>query len=391
MASRIKPDTTEREAAELLADLVSIDTQNPPGREKGLAEFIYSWLENCGISATLCEAPDPERPQVIAEIGEGDPGAGSLVLNGHMDVVPPGDRDRWSVDPFEGVISDNRVYGRGASDMKAGLAAAMLAGRAAERSEGIDGALILTFAMGEETAEPGTKTLLEDVDADFGVVLEPTELHVHTVSKGLAWYTVDIEGESSHASKPDIGRNALDALLESNDRINAYRERIADRVHPLVGESLCTPTMASAGTKENIIPEFAELRFDRRFLPEEAIGDLDEEMRHLFDPIRADGFTVTVSRTRTYEAAEIDSDARIATVFRKHSNQVAGVDTAPAGKNAATDQRNFVNDAGIPAIIWGPGTSPQSHTTNEWARTDLLYDSVAILCRAISDLCTSPE
>lgn len=389
MSREIIPDTSEQEAAELLSDLVSIDTQNPPGREKPLAKFIVEVLEDWGIDARLFERPNPDRPQVIAEIGEGNPEAGTLVLNGHMDVVPPGDSDRWSVDPFEGVISGNRVYGRGASDMKSGIAAAMLAGRAAERSSAVDGRLVLTFAMGEETAEPGTKTMLEEIRADYGVVLEPTELRVHTVSKGLAWYTVSIEGESSHASKPEVGKNALDALLKANERITDYRKRIADRRHPLIGESLCTPTMTSSGVKENVIPESAELRMDRRFLPDEDVEEIDEEIDDVFDPIREEGYDVAVRRTRTYEAAEIESDEHVAEVFREHSNDVAEIDTDPAGKNASTDQRNFVNDAGIPAIIWGPGTSPQSHTADEWARIDHLHDSISILCRAIEDLCTS--
>lgn len=390
MTGEIPPETSEEEAADLLAELVSIDTQNPPGREEPLAEFIHEWLESRGIDAKIVDRPDPDRPQVVAEIGAGDPDAGRLVLNGHMDVVPPGNRDRWSVDPFSGVVADGKVYGRGASDMKAGLAAAMLAGRAAEFSGAVDGKLILTFAMGEETAEPGTKTLLEDIDADYGVVLEPTELHVHTVGKGLAWYAVEIGGKSSHASKPELGNNALDALLRNEGRLSAYRRRITERTHPLIGESLCTPTMVSAGTKENVIPESAELRMDRRFLPSEDVDDLDEEIDDVFDPLREEGFEVSVNRVRTYEAAEIDPDEHVATVFRKHANDVAGVDTTPAGKNAATDQRNFVNDAGIPAIIWGPGTSPQSHTTDEWARVDLLYHSVDVLCRAVEDLCSIP-
>jgi succinyl-diaminopimelate desuccinylase len=233
--------------------------------------------------------------------------------------------------------------------------------------------------------------MLEEIDADYGVVLEPTELEVHTASKGLAWYVIDIEGEPSHASRPNNGKNALEALLMVKKQISAYQEQISDRTHPLVGQSLCTPTMASAGVKENVIPESAELRIDRRFLPHENPGNLDEEINKLFEPLRNDGYSVSVRRTRTYEAAEIDGDAQIARVFRDHANEVADINTEIAGKNASTDQRNFVNDAGIPTIIWGPGTSPQSHTIDEWARTDLLYESIDVLCRVIEDLCTLNE
>jgi succinyl-diaminopimelate desuccinylase len=170
--------------------------------------------------------------------------------------------------------------------------------------------------------------------------------------------------------------------------LSAYQQRIGERTNPLLGQSLCTPTVMRAGEKENVIPNTAELRFDRRFLPSERLAGLDREMKELFDPIR-DEFDVTVERTRTYEAAEIPVDADIAEVFRRWSHEVAGVDTSPHGKNAATDQRNFVNDAGIPAIIWGPGTPAQSHAVDEYARVDLLVQAVEVLCRSIGELCTT--
>ncbi len=382
----VTPTVSESEAASLLAELISYDTQNPPGREAACSEFIVEWLTDAGIDAELVYEPFEDRPQVIATIGSRAPGADHLVLNGHIDVVPPGDREQWSVDPFEGVVSDGKVYGRGASDMKSGIAAAMLAGRWAEAA-GIDGTLTLTFAVGEETAEPGTKTLVEDLDADAGIVLEPTELEVHTVGKGLAWYVATIDGEPAHASRPHVGNNAVDGLFAADTEITNYRETIAERTHPLIGESLCTPTMVEGGTKENVLAERVELRFDRRFLPAESIEEIDVEMDRLFDPVREQGFDVSVERTRTYEAAEIPTDAPIAEMVREHSAAVAAAPTEPAGKEAATDQRNLVNDAGIPAIIWGPGTPEQSHTFDEYARVDLLVDAVEILAKTIEERC----
>lgn len=379
---------TESTAAGLLSDLISYDSQNPPGREGPCAEFIREWLIDRGINARLVHEPFPERPQVMATIGEGEPTAGHLVLNGHIDVVPPGDPDRWSVDPFGGAVklAEHRVYGRGASDMKSGLAAMMLAAQAVTDS-GVAGTVTLTFGVGEETADPGTKHLVEGLDADAGIVLEPTELEVHTAAKGLAWYVATITGEPAHSSRPHEGLNAVQGVFQVPDVLADYDQILTDRTHPLLGRSLCTPTMLSGGTKENILAEEAEVRFDRRFLPDESVTDIDCEMHELFDPIRTLGYEVTVQRTRTYEAAEIPVDADIAQIVRQHAAVVSGVPTAPAGKEAATDQRNLVNDAGIPAIIWGPGTPAQSHTIDECARTDRLVDAVEILARTIIDVC----
>lgn len=381
----IQPDIAEGEAAALLADLVSIDTQNPPGRERECAEFIHDTLADWGLDVEYVYEPFEDRPQVVARVGAAAPGSRTLLLNGHMDVVPPGD-EAWTYDPFGGTIDDGKVYGRGASDMKAGLAAGMLAARAAERSGAVDGQLIVTFAVGEETGEPGTLRLVERLDADFGVVLEPTDLIVDTAGKGLAWYTVEVRGEPAHASKPYLAKNALEALLETGPLIDAYQAEIAERTHPLLGESIITPTVCRAGGSQNVIPGRAELGFDRRFIPEEDPEDLQRELAAVFDPLREEGFEVEVSVTKTYGAAEIPTDAEIAEVFRRHSASLAGIDTAPHGKIAATDQRHLVNDAGIPAIIWGPGTPTQAHTTDEWARVDLLEVAIPILCRAFDDL-----
>lgn len=386
MTRTIDPDLEADEAADLLCDLVAIDSRNPPGKERACAEFVHEWLTEWDIDAEFVREPFAERPQVIARLGRAGPGTRTLVLNGHMDVVSPGDRDEWSYDPFEGVVDDGRVYGRGASDMKSGLTAALLAARAAARSDALDGELVLTFAVGEETGDPGTLRLVEDLDADFGVVLEPTELVVDTAGKGLAWYTLDVRGEQSHASKPHLGTNALAGVLSLSDEIEAYQKRLAERTHPLLGSALCTPTVCSTGETQNVVPGEAELRFDRRMLPGEDTADVDDQMAAFAETLRERGCDASVTRMTLYEAAEIPTDAEIARVFRRHANDVAGVDTAPHGKTAATDQRYLVNDAGVPTIIWGPGSPSQAHAVDEWARTDLLEDAIDVLCRSFEEL-----
>lgn len=380
--------TSQQEVASLLSELVSIDTSNPPGKEQPCAEYIEERLSDWGFDTRLVHDPFADRPQVLAEVGRGEPSAPTLVLNGHMDVVPPGDVDEWSVDPFGGEIRDGRVYGRGATDMKGGVTAAMLAGRAAAESGEIDGRLVLTFSVGEETGEPGTLRLVESLDADYGVVLEPTDLSVHTASKGTAWYTVTVRGESSHASRPHLGRNPLLGLLSVADRIEAYRREVATASHPLLGEAMCTPTMCAAGTKENVIPSTAEIRLDRRFLPGDDVTAIDREIESLFDPLKADGFTVGVERTQTFEPAEIAADEPIAELFLELSSTVVEGDVGPAGKVGGTDQRFFVNDADIPAIVWGPGDAGQAHTVDEFTEVEPVFTAVEVLCQAFERLLT---
>ena len=376
------------ELTNLIAELVSIETENPPGNERECAEFAREWLQERDVEAELVEKPDPERPQVAARVGSESP---TIVLNGHLDVVPAGDRNQWEHDPYGAEIVEEKLYGRGSIDMKTGVACAMLA--AAElkdeiKSGNLNGSIVIHGAMGEETAEPGTKTLLEEgYDGDYGVVLEPTEMKTATSEKGLAWYRITVRGEPSHASLPDQGTNAIRQAQPVLDALAEYNERLREREDDLVGKAYATVTQFNAGTKENVVPEEAVITVDRRFLPDESATEIDKEIESLLNEVdREEDVKVTWERTRTYESVKISEDSHLAEVFRENSKELADVDPEPWGVKASTDVRNFVNDAGIEAITWGPGDLTQAHTFDE--RVDLQQAAIGlqVLKSAMHDL-----
>ncbi|MFB6299431.1 MAG: M20 family metallopeptidase [Halobacteriales archaeon] len=376
------------ELESLLADLVSIETENPPGNEAPCAEYIQEWFSDRGIDAELIGDPYEDRPQVAAQVGSGDP---TVVLNGHIDVVPAGDRDEWAYDPYGGTIEDGKLYGRGSADMKGGVAVAMMA--AAELQEplesgDIDGSIVVHAAIGEETAEPGTKRLLElGYDGDYGVVLEPTELRTATSEKGLAWYEITIEGDPSHASRPDQGSNAILNARPVLDALIEYDARVRQREDELVGQAYSTVTMFEAGTKENVVPERATITIDRRFLPAESTEEIDAEIDALLSDIEDEhDIEIEWERTRTYESAEIPVDSELAETLRDHSEDIADISRDPWGIQASTDVRNFVNDADIEAVTWGPGPLDQAHTFDE--HTDLAQagTGLRVLKRAVREL-----
>ena len=361
--------STERtdDLDELISALVQRETENPPGNERECAEYIVDWFAERNIDAELVEEPYPDRPQVGARVGEGEP---VLVLNGHIDVVPAGDIDQWTHDPYGAEVEDGDLYGRGSTDMKTGVAIAMLA--TADLADDIesgelDGSVVFHAAIGEETAEPGTKTLLEQgYDGDYGVVLEPTGMRTATSEKGLAWYELTVSGDPSHASRPDQGENAIQSARPVLDALATYDEDVRTREDDLVGRAYSTVTMLEAGTKENVVPEQATITIDRRFLPDESVEAIDTEIDDLLTEVATDSdVEVSWERTRTYESAAIDVDSPLAEVFRRHSAEVADVPTDPWGIKASTDVRNFVNDADIEAITWGPGDISQAHTYDE--------------------------
>ncbi|XVH33227.1 M20 family metallopeptidase (plasmid) [Haloferacaceae archaeon DSL9] len=357
----------ESELEALISELVRIETENPPGNEKQCSEYIVEWFEERGIDADLVSEPYPDRPQVGVRVGTGDP---TLVLNGHIDVVPAGDREQWTHDPYGAAIVDGELYGRGSTDMKTGVAIGMVATsvladeiESGERS----GSIVFQAAIGEETAEPGTKTLLEQgYDGDYGVVLEPTGMRTATSEKGLAWYEITVLGDPSHASRPDQGENAIMNARPVLDALSTYDDEIREREDELVGRAYSTVTMLDAGTKENVVPESATITVDRRFLPSETVEDIDREIESVAEQVSADhDIEVRWKRTRTYESAAIDVDSPFAEAFRRHAAEVDDTPTDPWGVSASTDVRNFVNDAGIEAITWGPGDISQAHTYDE--------------------------
>lgn len=371
----------------LVGDLVQIETENPPGNEKECAEYIVEWFDEHGIDAELVKEPYTDRPQVGARVGEGDP---TLVLNGHIDVVPAGDTDEWTHDPYGAGMDDGYLYGRGSVDMKTGVAIAMLA--TAELADEIEtnelpGSIAFHAAIGEETAEPGTKTLLEQgYDGDYGVVLEPTEMRTATSEKGLAWYEITVSGDPSHASRPDQGTNAIQYAQPVLDALTDYDETVRTREDDLIGQAYATVTMFEAGTKENVVPERATITIDRRFLSAESIQDIDTEIDDLLGQVAADhDIELSWERTRTYESAAIDADSSFAEVFRRHSAEVADVPTDPWGVTASTDVRNFVN-ADIEAITWGPGDLSQAHTYDEHIDLSAASDGLDALLGAAREV-----
>jgi succinyl-diaminopimelate desuccinylase len=373
------------ELADLAADLVRVPTENPPGDERSCAEFVVEWFDEQDIDATLVDDPgpdsDPDRAQAVAQVGEENDGP-TLVLNGHLDVVPAGDPATWSHDPFGGVVEDGILYGRGAADMKTGLAIAMLTlrdladeieGEGLEdggEDDGLHGSLVFHGAMGEETGDPGTQTLIDEgYGGDYAVVLEPTDFRVGTAAKGVATYQVGVEGSASHASRPDQGVNAIDAARPVLDAIADYDDRLREREDPLVGRAYATVTEFEAGTDSNmaVVPDRAEFLLDRRILPDEEFTAVEAEIEDLLAGVEAkDGATVETDLTlvQHYAAAGISPDHALAETFRGLSAEMAGAPSEPWGLEAATDAREFVA-VGTPAVIWGPGELAQAHTADE--------------------------
>ena len=390
MENQILSKINAEEVGSLIQELVRIPTQNPPGMEKSGAEFVVQKLRQWGIQADLIPEPYESRPQAwgqVAGLGERP----TLVLNGHIDIVPEGDATQWDFPPFEGKIVNGRVYGRGASDMKGGLAAMMITAKILnEIKDQLRGKLVLQFAIGEETGEPGTKLLLlnRGLRGDYGIVLEPTGLRVATAEKGLAWFRVTLQGRPVHGSVAEQGINAIEKAVKFANEIMNYNSEISGRIHQLVGNAKCSITMINAGTKENVIPESCSIILDRRINPDETVGSVENEIRSILDQLASEDpdFKYALQRTMVYESAEVPTDAFLAQVVRKYAARVAGIPEEPYGTLFSTDVRNFINDANVEAVTFGPGEPNQPHTFNESIEIDEVAKCIKILLLTANEL-----
>ncbi|RJT07466.1 M20 family metallopeptidase [Halococcus sp. IIIV-5B] len=375
---------------DLISDLVRIESENPPGNEGPCAEYIEEWFTDRDIESTTVRIPYESRPQVVGRVGSGSP---RVVLNGHMDVVPAGDRDEWTSPPFDPVVREGRIHGRGTVDMKAGLAIAMIA--AATLKEPIDGgelpgSLLVHAAVGEESADPGTKTLLEEgYDGDYGVVLEPTGLRTATSVKGCAYYDFEVTGEPAHAGRPNDGANAIGRAMGLLERVREYDQTVRERTDRLVGSDYATLTLLDAGTKKNIVPGHASISMDRRFGPTGSIDEIDREIDQLVNEVEREIGTqnaISWQRTKTYESASAPAQGLLVDSFRHHTTKVADVPADEYGLSIATDMRNFVNDADMEAITWGPGNVSEAHSYNESIDLNETVAGATILERAVKNV-----
>ncbi|HKB93959.1 MAG TPA: M20/M25/M40 family metallo-hydrolase [Gaiellaceae bacterium] len=369
----LSPARRTTEAAGLLADLVSIDSVNPGysaggAGEAEIAAFVAGWLEDAGLEVEVEEAA-PGRPNVVGRARGRRGGGRTLLLNGHTDTVG----HAGMVEPLRPRVEGRRLYGRGACDMKAGLAAIMLAGAHAARSRH-GGDVVVAAVVDEELSSLGTEAVAGVVAADAAVVAEPTDLAIGVAHRGFVWLELATAGRAAHGSRPDLGEDAIVVMGPVLTGLAALDRELRSREpHPLVGTASVHASTIAGGGEWSTYPDRCRLDVERRTLPGDTPEQVAEELRAL---LPADG-SVRVAFVR--EPLETEIDAPI--VRTLHS--LAG--TELVGMPFWTDAALFAA-AGIPAVVFGPGGGGL-HELVEWADLDQLDRSIEILCRLVDEFC----
>jgi len=376
------------DAAALTAALVAVDSRNPrlvagaPG-EGECARLLAATLDAWGFRVALQESA-PNRPNVVARIGR--PGCRTLMFNGHIDTVGV---DGMTHPPFDPVITDGRLYGRGSCDMKGGVAA-MCAAAVHAADAGLDGEIIVAAVTDEEWQSAGTSALIASgVRADAAIVTEPTRLAIGPAHRGFAWAVVTVHGVAAHGSRYDVGvdANTMAGLLLAE--LDEYQRTVLpQRTHPLLGRGSFHAARINGGQGLSTYAALCGLEFERRTLPGETGEHFAAELRAACARVAARDprFRADVEVTFVQAANDVSVDAPIVQALARAIETINGAPPVIEGLSYWTDAA-LLSAAGIPAICYGPGDIRLAHSATEWVPVDEIQRATAVLAQAALSWC----
>ena len=351
--------------------LLQATGQNPPGDEAAtVAALSAAAIElDLDVVATRVE---PGRDNVSVTLAGGN-GQGLLLL-GHTDVVPIG--EGWTKDPFGGELLDGRIYGRGASDMKGGLAAA-LAALAALRGVELSGPIELAALMDEEETGKGIRSYVETPRGSWlgCITAEPTDLQTIIGARGDSYLRVSVHGKACHAGNPADGANAIYGAAAVVAEIERLHAELAASPHPLLGAATWSVGQIQGGTGGSIVPAECVIVADRRLLPGESpeviLADLEARVAGL--QLENRGLTVELEMPMEMPAFLTSADADLVTVTDAALTDAGGPGLPLGGWTAACDGGFIARDLGVPVVVLGPGSvKNQAHRADESVGIDEL-------------------
>lgn len=377
------------EVVSLLSDLVAIDSVNPslvPGAagEAAIAAYVAGWLADAGLEAEMPEAA-PGRPNVVARL-RGRGGGRCLMLNAHMDTVGVS----GMAAPFHPQVASDRLYGRGAYDMKGSLAAIMLAARAlALASTNLAGDVLVTAVADEEYASLGTQAIVRAYRADAAIVTEPTGAgRICVAHKGFAWLAIETAGRAAHGSKPDLGVDAIAHMGRVLSALEAFSGELErGRRHPLLGCGSLHTSLIEGGQELSSYPASCRLQVERRTLPGETAemvrAEIDRILRRLAaaDP----AFSARSELFFWRDPFEVDADEEIVRLVGEAVAAATGTRPRHYGDTPWMDAA-LLSAAGIPTVVYGPGGGG-AHAVEEWSNLDEVATCAEVLALVARQFC----
>ena len=355
---------------ELSRTLVAFETINPPGNERQCAEYLGGLLEDGGFAVSYHEFAK-NRTSLVARIG-GSANAKPLCFTGHIDTVPLGAAP-WTVDPFAGEISDGKLYGRGTTDMKCGVAAFMVAVLELNEELSQGPGVVLIITAGEETGCEGAYHLagLGDVLGEAGavVVAEPSSNQPWIGHKGALWLRARTTGVTAHGSMPEMGVNAVYKAAQAIGKLEDFDFNIAH--NKILGKPTLNVGTVKGGLNINSVPDLAEVGIDIRTIPEQDHGTIRSQLDgYLGDNVEIDSI-VDVPGVLTDPADEWMQE-----IF-KVMDGILGDRSEPRAAPYFTDASALTPAyGGVPTVILGPGEAAMAHQTDEYCYVDRIGEAV---------------
>jgi acetylornithine deacetylase len=367
----------------VLQGLVRINSVNPvldpsaPG-EREIAHFVGALMNEIGAEVRYHE-PRAGRVSVVARLRGSKPGR-SLMLNAHADTVDVGGMD----DPFSGEIRDGRLYGRGAFDMKGGLAAMLGAVKAlADAGSPHGGEILLAAVADEEYASLGTEELVRHYRPDAAIVTEPTALDVCLAHKGFAWFEVTTRGRAAHGSRYDLGIDANMRMGRVLADLDALERELRSRTpHPLVGPPSLHAATLAGGSGLSTYAASCRLRIERRTIPGESREMVTDEVRRLLrrQVERDKSFQADFEVLLVREPFEVSEDAAIVRALTEASTAVLGRRPAYVGQTPWMDAA-LLAAAGAETVVMG-ATGEGAHAKEEWVDLASVHQLAGCLAEA---------
>ncbi len=377
------------DAVALTRTLVAIDSRNPslvsdgPG-ERACAESLAHTLDRWGFRVELQET-NAARPNVIARIGRPNGGTNgrTLLFNGHLDTVGV---EGMIHAPWDAEVHDGRIYGRGATDMKGGVAS-MCAAALRVADAGLDGEVIVAAVADEEYESIGTRALVASgIRADAAIVTEPTRLAVCPAHRGFAWIELVVHGRAAHGSRYDIGIDAITLAALALAELDGYQRAVlATKTHPLLGRPSLHASIVTGGLGLSTYPDRCSVQIERRTIPGETAADFAREVADACARVRARAPEFRADIVPGFSQAPNDIPATHAIVRAlgkslERAGEPATIEGLPCWTDAA-----LLTAAGIPAICFGPGDIGLAHSAEEYVDMGEIERATGVLSGFVSE------
>ncbi len=380
---RLLSSIKETEVIQFCQELVRRKSVNPPGDELLIAEYVASTLGHFGLEVELVRH-SPNRASVFARL-KGSGGRPGLLYNGHLDTVPVGAQE-WIHDPFSAKLVDGKIWGRGAVDMKGGVAVLIAAAKAlAEARMPLKGDFILAATAGEEIDSQGAVAIAKRTDLkplQAVIIAEPTNNGIYVAEKGALWLELTTYGKTAHGSAPELGHNAVMmmwSLIGEFEKLGIPCEK-----HPLLGGFTRSLNTITGGMKTNVVPDQCVVTVDMRTVPGQDHLAILRSIEGLISDLgrKVPDFRASAKIINERVPVQTSPHEPVVESFIDMINKVTGERAVPGGVNYYTDGAVFVPALKVPMIICGPGDPKLAHQPNEHVEVPSLVQSAKIFTLA---------